>query len=221
MKDETLPPLLLLDEPTLLVSMYMCLATRSTSAENIPVGEMNKLKMVPGANPFNTWGLQQEAETLESVVERINCKGIILNTGGYYIDKEKMDEGITQKIPKELSLSIYPMLARGEIEWMDWEHFPGVKIPNPSAFKSVYPNFEEHFHPPRLKNPEVYYEMLRKRLLERQNFLLGLRIDRRFVLPIRKAIIEIDARELEEHGRSSHVDNIDTFLGTGRDEASY
>jgi hypothetical protein len=85
----------------------------------------------------------------------------------------------------------------------------------------VYPNFEEHFHPPRLKNPEVYYEMLRKRLLERQNFLLGLRIDRRFVLPIRKAIIEIDARELEEHGRSSHVDNIDTFLGTGRDEASY
>lgn len=221
MKDETLPPLLMIEEPTLLVSMYMCLATRSTTAENIPISEMNKLKMVPGANPFNTWGLQQEAECLEEIVGRIKCKGLILNTGGYFIDAENMDAGHTQKVTKELSLSIYPMLARGLVKWVKWEHFPGVPIPAPGTFDHVYPNFEKEFNPLRMKDSETYYELLRQRLIERQNFLLGLRIDRRFVLPIRKAIIEIDTRELEVHGRSSHVDNIDTFLDTGRDTTSY
>lgn len=221
MKDETLPPVMLLEEPTLLVSMYMCLATRSTTAENIPVHEMGKLKMVPGANPFSTWGMQREAECLEDMVERTGARGIVLNTGGFFIDAAHQKRQSTRKVPKEFSLSVYPMLAHGKIKWVSWDRFPGVKIPAPNTFEEIYPGFEEAFNPMNVKEPDNYYELLRERLLQRQNFLLKLRIDRRFVLPIRKAIIEIDERELKTFGRSSHVDNLDTFLDPGRDKASY
>ncbi len=219
MKDETLPPLLRISDPQLMVSMYMSLATKSTTAENIPVDEMNKLKMVPGANPFNTWGLQQEAEWLERTLQRVKCCGLIMNTGGYYINKEMNDNDITCKVPKEFSLSVYPKLARQEIDWVPWIHFPGIEIPTPESFLDVYPKYADDFNPYNVKDPEHYFDLLRKRLLERQTFLLDLKIDRRFLLPIRKAILQIDEQELKTRGLSSHVNNLDTLLDTGRDHS--
>lgn len=180
---------------------------------------MNKLKMVPGANPFNTWGLQQEAEWLERTLQRIQCCGLVMNTGGFYINKKNNEDDITTKVPKEVSLSIYPKLARNEINWEPWIHFPGVDIPTPESLSDVYPNYAEAFNPYTVEDSEYYFNLLRKRLLERQNFLLNLRIDRRFILPIRKAVIQIDDHELKTRGLSSHVDNLDTFMNTGRDHS--
>tara|TARA_B100000609_G_scaffold185030_1_gene168450 strand:- start:22314 stop:24137 length:1824 start_codon:yes stop_codon:yes gene_type:complete len=220
MKDETLPPLMRIDDEQLMVSMYMCLASRSTSAENIPIEEMNKLKMVPGANPFNTWGLQQEAESLAKLFERVGCRGLILNTGGFFIDVENNAKGNTHKVPKEFSLSVYPMLARNKIKWIPWPHFPGVQIPESGTFNHIISDFDQKFNPLNVEDSQVYYELLRARLLERQNFLLGLGVDRRFVLPIRKAIVQVDNHELELGVNVDRVDNLDTLIGTGRENAS-
>jgi hypothetical protein len=220
MKDETLPPLMRIIDHQLIVSMYMSLATRSTSAENIPVAQMNKLKMVPGANPFNTWGLEQDAEFLEQTLIQVNSQGLVMNTGGFFIDSQHNARNVTRKIPKELSLSVYPKIAREQIIWMTWPHFPGVEIPHPDSFADVYPLFDSHFNPLNIADADLYHEFLRKRLLERQDFLLSIGIDRRFILPIRKAIIQIDENELLSRGRTSHVDNINTFINTGRDPNS-
>ncbi|TNE50045.1 MAG: phosphoenolpyruvate carboxykinase (ATP) [Deltaproteobacteria bacterium] len=220
MKDETMPPLMRIRDPQLMVSMFMSLATKSTTAENIPVEEMNKLKMVPGANPFNTWGLQQEAEALERTFQLVGCCGLVMNTGGFFINPKLNAKDQTRDIPKELSLGIYPRLARNQIEWEPWTQFPGTEIPTASSLADVYPEYEEHFSPYRVADQNYYYELFRTRMLQRQNFLLKLRIDRRFILPIRRAIIEIDDMELKTRGLESHVDNIDTFLDTGRDQSS-
>lgn len=220
MKDETLPPLLRVQDPSLVVSMFMSLATKSSSAENIPVDQMNKLKMVPGANPFNTWGMQQEAEALERTLQNIRCHGLVMNTGGFFINRQNNDRSITRKVTKEVSLAIYPKLAQRKVSWMPWTHFPGMEVPHPDSFADVYPRYEQDFSPYHVEDMDFYLELLRQRLIQRQTFLLNLGIDRRFILPIRKAIIQIDDHELATRGRASHVDNIDTYFNTGRDVSS-
>ena len=220
MKDETLPPVVRITNSQLMVSMYMCLASRSTSAENLPVEQMGKLRMIPGANPFNTWGMQQEAESLEKLVQHLGCQGIVMNTGSFFINATKQRGGQLRKVTKEISLSIYPMLAQNKIRWIDWPYFPGTQIPAPGCFESVFPQFDSFFHPLRVEDEQVFCELLRNRLLERLDFLLSIKIDRRFILPIRKAIIELDAYELSTRGPTAHVENIETLLGTGRDKSS-
>jgi ATP-dependent phosphoenolpyruvate carboxykinase len=218
MKDETLPPLCCIENPQLIVSMYMCLASRSTTAENIPVDQMNRLKMVPGANPFNTWGLQQEASSLERLLERVNSRGLILNTGGFFINAAHNEQNQTRKVPKELSLSIYPMLARKQIKWVEWKHFPGLKVPAPGTFKNIYPTYDQEFSPDFVSDRRIYFELLRERLQERREFLMALGIDQRYVLPIRKAILQLDMENLSDPTRT-HVDNLDTLMPTGRDHS--
>ena len=219
MKDETLPPLVRINDPHLLISMYMCLASRSTSAENIPVDQMGRLRMIPGANPFNTWGLQQEAESLEEMFKCIGCEGIILNTGGFYIDKEHNDQGIVSDIPKELSLSIYPMLAHKKIEWVQWPYLPGAEIPAPGVFEALYPGYEKIFNPMNIEDSLNYCELLRMRVLERLRFLvMNTKIDRRYVLPLRKAIYQLDTYDLQRRDdQETLVDNFDTLMDTGRE----
>lgn len=220
MKDETLPPVVRITNSQLMVSMYMCLASRSTSAENLPVEQMGKLRMIPGANPFNTWGMQQEAESLEKLVQHLGCQGIVMNTGSFFINANKQRAGQLRKVTKEISLSIYPMLAQNKIRWIDWPYFPGTQIPAPGCFESLFPLFDQYFHPLRVEDEQVFCELLRNRLLERLDFLLSIKIDRRFILPIRKAIIELDSYELSTRGPTAHVENIETLLGTGRDKSS-
>lgn len=186
----------------------------------IPIEQMGKLRMIPGANPFNTWGMQQEAESLEKLVQHLGCQGIVMNTGSFFINAEKHNAGQMRKVTKEISLSIYPLLAHDKIQWLDWPYFPGTQIPAPGSFQGVFPNFDQDFHPLQVDDEEVYCELLRTRLLDRLDFLLEIKIDRRFILPIRKAIFELDAYELSTRGPTAHVDNIETLRGTGRDSSS-
>jgi phosphoenolpyruvate carboxykinase (ATP) len=218
MKDETLPPILRITNPQLMVSMYMCLTTRSSSAENIPIAQMNQLRMVPGANPFNTWGMEREAEALEKLLQHIGCQGIVLNTGSFFINQELHLQGKHRKITKEISLAMYPLLARNKIRWEPWSFFPGTEIPAPGAFDELFPDFDAHFHPHRSQDEYAFREILRKRLLARLDFLLEIKIDRRFILPIRKAIYELDAYEQSTRGPIGHVDNLETLRGTGRED---
>ncbi|MEM1007786.1 MAG: phosphoenolpyruvate carboxykinase (ATP), partial [Myxococcota bacterium] len=221
MKDETLPPVARILDPQLMVSMYMCISSRSTSAENIPVEQMGKLKMIPGANPFNTWGMEKEAEAMEKLMQTIGCEGIIMNTGSFFIDAEQHQNNTHRKITKDISLSIYPKLAKQEIKWVPWKHFPGVHIPQRGCFDHVHPEFDQHFHPEHLQDEVEYCELLRSRLIDRVNFLLEIKIDRRFVLPIRKAIFQLDAYELQTRGPVTHVENLETIRDTGREETSF
>jgi ATP-dependent phosphoenolpyruvate carboxykinase len=191
MKDETLPPLMLIEDPRLTTAMYMTLATKSGTAENIPLEEMNKLKMIPGANPFNVWGMQTEAHALEHMLQVTGAKGLVLNTAGFYKDKQHNDRGEIEDIPKQLSLAIFPRIAKGLIRWHRWEQFPGTKIPSPRSFADIVPDFEAKYDPRHVRDPEDYRKLAIGRLEERLIFLTQLGIDSHFTNPLHKVMLRL------------------------------
>ncbi len=191
MKDETLPPVMLIEDPRLTTAMYMTLATRSSSAENIPLEEMDKLKMIPGANPFNVWGMQTEAQALEHMLQVTGAKGLVLNTAGFYKGQQCNDRGDVEDIPKQLSLAIYPRIAKGRVRWHRWEQFPGTKIPSPKSFADIDPDFEAKYDPRRVCDPESYRRLAISRLEERLIFLTQLGIDSHFTNPLHKVMLRL------------------------------
>jgi hypothetical protein len=110
------------------------------------------------------------------------------------------------------------MLARKQIKWVEWKHFPGLKVPAPGTFKNIYPTYDQEFSPDFVSDRRIYFELLRERLQERREFLMALGIDQRYVLPIRKAILQLDMENLSDPTRT-HVDNLDTLMPTGRDHS--
>lgn len=191
MKDETLPPVTLIDDPRLTTAMYMTLATKSSTAENIPLQEMNRLKMVPGANPFAVWEMNTEAHALEKMLTVTGARGLVLNTGGFYKDPASNDRGVYEDIPKELSLAIYPRLAKGQIRWEDWELFPGCKLPAPGSFDDIDPRFQEKYNPASLAAQEEYRKLLNDRIQQRLIFLAQLGIDAYFTNPLHRVLLTI------------------------------
>lgn len=56
MKDGSLPPIIKIDDPVLATTMGCTLATKRTSAENLPKGfYMNTLVIKPFADPFRAY----------------------------------------------------------------------------------------------------------------------------------------------------------------------
>ncbi len=191
MKDETLPPVMLIEDPRLTTAMYMTLATKSGTAENIPLEEMNKLKMIPGANPFNVWGNRKEALALEKMLKVTGAKGLVLNTAGFYKNKA----GDLQDIPKEISLAIYPKIAKGLVEWQDWDLFPGTQIPSPGSFTDIDPKFESRFDPAKVRHKTHYRKLAIQRIQERLLFLAQLGIDAYFTNPLHKVMLRLHGEE--------------------------
>ena len=61
MKDQSLPPVLKIENPVLASVMGACLATKRTSAEKILKGtDANALVFEPYANPFRTYALGED-----------------------------------------------------------------------------------------------------------------------------------------------------------------
>ena len=191
MKDETLPPVMLIEDPRLTTAMYMTLATKSGTAENIPLEEMGKLKMIPGANPFNVWGNRKEAQALEKMLKVTGAKGLVLNTAGFY----KNNTGAVEDIPKEISLSLYPKIAKGQIEWRDWDLFPGTRIPVPSCLEDIDPGFGARFDPAKVRQKTQYRTLAIQRIQERLLFLAQLGIDAYFTNPLHKVMLRLHAEE--------------------------
>lgn len=191
MKDECLPPVTLIKDPALFVSMYMSLCTKSSSAENISVEEMGKLKMIPGANPFVIYDMNTEARAVQRMITATGAFGLVLNTGGFYINKEKNDKDITTKVTKEITLSLYPKIAKGQMEWEKWSDFPGLYIPKKGT---MGPEFDALFSPMRVKDRENYKTLLVDRIKQRIDFLKGLKVEDRFIAPLMNVIVNLSKK---------------------------
>lgn len=186
MRDEVLPPVLRVIDPSLFIGMYMSLASRTTNAENVPIEQIGRLRIVPGANPFNTWGFPEETRALEQLIEHATFEGLVLNTGGFFSGNIQGEE--PRAIPKELTLSIYPKLAKNQIQWQDWHMFPGLQIPDPKCFEDIYSDFSKHFHPLYIRDKKGYRQLLFQRLKERIHFLQGLTVDQKYIKPFVRAL---------------------------------
>lgn len=90
MKDDTLPPLVRVDDPALASIFGLTLATKRSSAENI-VGkvDMDALVIEPFANPFRAYALGEDYRDFKNLFEEMQADCYILNTGFYGDTKVK------------------------------------------------------------------------------------------------------------------------------------
>ncbi len=173
MKEETLPPMMMVEDPVLIAALSMSLCTKPGTAENIPVEEIGRLKIVPGANPFIIYPMQQEANTVTKMIKTTGCKALLFNTSEFYSDEKKFTN-----IPKELTLSLYPKVARNEVEWI--EHRPGLFLP---VFDKEY---EAMYNPTQVKDKDGYAKLYNERMDQRIAYLEKLGLSHEFIDALKK-----------------------------------
>ena len=111
MKDDSLPPVVHITDPTLAATFGATLATKRSSAENL-VGKVdrNALVIEPFADPFRAYPLAEDYADFKSLFAQRQVDCYILNTG-YYNGK---------KIPKEVTLGILEDIVNQKMTWQDF-----------------------------------------------------------------------------------------------------
>lgn len=111
MKDDSLPPVVHITDPTLAATFGATLATKRSSAENL-VGNVdrNALVIEPFADPFRAYPLAEDYADFKSLFAQHQVDCYILNTG-YYNGK---------KIPKEVTLGILEDIVNQKMTWQDF-----------------------------------------------------------------------------------------------------
>lgn len=150
MKDGSLPPVLKIDDPVMATTMGLTLATKRTSAENLPKGfDMNTLVIEPFADPFRAFPLPEDYSDFKELFEKRGAGCYVLNTDAF----------MGKDIPKEVTKKIVEELALGEEgEWKAFGNFKGVSYLPIDGYE---PQFGD-------KN---YEETLVKRFQDRLNWL--------------------------------------------------
>ncbi|GFZ26365.1 phosphoenolpyruvate carboxykinase (ATP) [Lactobacillus corticis] len=149
MKDGSLPPLLKIDDPTLATTMGLTLATKRTSAENLPEGfDMNTLVIEPFADPFRAYPVSGDYADFKELFEKRGAKCYVLNTDAF----------MGKDIPKELTMDLVEKLANTDGEWKPFGNFKGVSY-------MPIDGYEVHLDDP------AYQETLVKRMQDRLNWL--------------------------------------------------
>lgn len=152
MKDNSLPPVVKLENPILASVMGAVLATKRSSAEKLAPGvDRDAMVFEPYANPFRTYPLNQDYEKFKSLFERKEVQCFIINTG-HFFDK---------KIPKEVSLSIIESIVDETAEFRSFGKFADIKTMDIPGF---VPDF----------NDWSYVEILLKGMMNRVKYLESL-----------------------------------------------
>jgi len=114
MKDESMPPVLKLSNPVLSSTMGAMLLTRRSTAENVK--DQNALAMVPYANPFRVYPLEDDYYGFKAIFEKNDVDCYIINTGKF-IDKD---------IAPATTLGILEAIVDGTAEFRDFPLMEGT-----------------------------------------------------------------------------------------------
>jgi ATP-dependent phosphoenolpyruvate carboxykinase len=185
-KDNTWGPVTLIEDPVLQAALYITLSTKSTAAENISLDEIGKLKISPGANPFGIWKREEECDMFHKTVVKHKVTGFLLNTGGYFISEKDEKAGKETDIKKELSIILYPLLAAGKIEWVDWDMMPGTKVPAPGSMEKFFKGYDQMFSVDK-KHLDTYRMIFNARLINRIDWMEKNGIGDEYIEVLRKA----------------------------------
>ena len=148
MKDDSLPPLIKINDPLMAATMGCTLMTKRSSAENIE-GSKQSLVIEPFANPFRVYPLVEDYQKFRSLfASGVDC--YIINTGFY------MGNGI----PKEVSLDIIEKIVDGNADFKAFGPIEGFE----------YLTLEDY---PVYRFDAKYKQLIRSRMQIRLNFLLS------------------------------------------------
>lgn len=149
MKDDTLPPIVKIEDPTLAAVFGLTLATKRSSAENV-IGkvDMDALVIEPFANPFRAYALGEDFSDFKELFEERQTDCYILNTGFFENKKVKPHD----------TLSSIESVVDGEAEWVEFGPIKNLKYRVMDGFT---PDFSD----------ETYVEKLISRMNDRLNFI--------------------------------------------------
>lgn len=146
MKDDSLPPLLRINDPVLASTFGLTLATKRTTAET-GVIDPNALVIEPYANPFRVYALLDDYNRFKELFINNNVRCYVINTG-YYLE---------QKIPKEITLSIIENDVNGTNEFKSFINHPQIDY-------AIVDGFE-------IPENKGYFETIKKRMQYRIDFI--------------------------------------------------
>ncbi len=125
MKDDSLPPLVKVDNAVLAATFGTTLATKRSTAETIKKGESrDKLVIEPFANPFRVYPLAEDYAGFKELLEHDEVDCYIINTG-FFLDK---------KIPKEVTLGVIESVVEGSGEFKPFGDVPHLSYLSVAGF---------------------------------------------------------------------------------------
>lgn len=126
MKDESLPPVIKVEDPILAASFGATLATKRSSAERLKEGvDMDRLVIVPYANPFRVYPLAEDYQQFKQLFEEREIECYILNTG-FFLDK-KITPAVTLKSIESIVDGTAEFESFGGIEQMSYLKVAGYE----------------------------------------------------------------------------------------------
>lgn len=148
MKDDSLPPVVKIEDPVLAALFGVTLATKRSSAENLSIAfDQEQLVIEPFANPFRCYPLAEDYEDFLALFQKgTDC--YILNTGYF--------NGV--KIQPTETLSSIDKIVEQQATFLSFGSFDSMS----------YLPVNEHI--PDFSNPH-YLEKIRQRLTARLDFI--------------------------------------------------
>lgn len=149
MKDESLPPLIKIEDAVLAATFGATLATKRSTAETVKKGETrDKLVIEPYANPFRVYSLIEDYEDFKELLSRDSIDCYIINTGAF-LDKD---------ITKEVTLGVIESIVEDTAIFKPFGNDTGLSYLEVSGYE------------PPLDNEE-YKVLLKERMTMRKDFL--------------------------------------------------
>jgi phosphoenolpyruvate carboxykinase (ATP) len=149
MKDPSLPPVVKVKSPELGSVMGATLATKRSSAEFVPGEDPNKLVIVPYANPFRLYPLENDYNKFKSLIKDMGVACYIINTG-FFLEK-KVTPAVTLGLIEDIVMDKAKFVPFGPFSDLEYLPIEGFEV-----------NFED----------KSYVQLVKDRMLDRYNDVL-------------------------------------------------
>ena len=126
MKDNTIPPVIKINNPVLASVMGATLATKRSTAEKLADGvDENALVIEPYANPFRTYRLEDDYVKFKELFEKSGVECYIINTGHF----------LNKKVPKEVTIRILEDIATKKAKFIKLGNFSDIEYMEREGFE--------------------------------------------------------------------------------------
>lgn len=136
MKDDSLPPVLRIDDPALATAFGATLATKRSSAENVTNENADQLIIEPFANPFRAYPLGEDYHAFQTLFESGRTKCYVLNTGNY--NGKKVTPAITLEAIEKIVRKTGEFIPFGMLPTISYLPIEGMEVPfTDGAYKQL------------------------------------------------------------------------------------
>ena len=169
MKDDTLPPIVKIDNRDLAVALGASLMTKRSSAENVAPEEMQQLVFEPFANPFRVYPLYEDCLGYGRVFDH-GCQCYVFSGGGggWWNGGGR---AAAKPVPLKTSLALQTAVLTGALDWEPWDLLPGACLPTRESVNKIQPGYYDDYDPRTAPNQADYLATLRDRFAQRRAFL--------------------------------------------------